>query len=64
MTPDFSRAVVMLNIPKRNPITCRLIDFNADSKGIIPNTITKIAPTVIINQKGIFFSFVLAMIKE
>jgi hypothetical protein len=31
-TPALSSAVTMLNIPKRNPITSRLIDFTADSK--------------------------------
>lgn len=64
ITPDLSRAVVILNIPKRKPITCRLIDFNADSKEISPKAITNMAPMHIINQNGIFFSFVRAMIKE
>ena len=33
-TPALSSAVTMLNIPKRNPITSRLIDLSADSKEI------------------------------
>ena len=32
--PDLSSAVTMLNIPNRNPITSRLIDFTANSKEI------------------------------
>ena len=31
-TPALSSAVTMLNIPKRNPITSKLIDFSAYSK--------------------------------
>ena len=31
-TPALSSAVTMLNIPKRNPITSRLIDLSTDSK--------------------------------
>src|ERR1044072_8848558 len=64
ITPDLSSAVVILNIPKRKPITWRLIDFKADSKDINPKVIVSIAPMDIINQNGIFFSFVLAIIKE
>jgi hypothetical protein len=34
----------MLNIPKRNPITSRLIDLSADSKEITSKTSISMAP--------------------
>ena len=64
ITPDLSRAEVILNIPKRNTITWKLIDFKADSIGIIPNPKTRIAPIDIITQNGRLFSLVLTIIRK
>jgi hypothetical protein len=34
-TPDLSSAETILNMPKRNPMTSKLIDLNADCMSII-----------------------------
>ena len=52
-TPDLSSAVTILNMPKRNPITSRLIDLNADSKPITWKTIIRKAPINIETHIGI-----------
>jgi hypothetical protein len=52
-TPALSSAVTMLNIPKRNPITSRLIDLSADSKEITLKISISMAPISIDAQIGI-----------
>jgi hypothetical protein len=52
-TPDLSSAVTILNIPKRNAITSKLIDLKADSILITLNPIISIEPISIDVQIGI-----------
>ena len=43
-TPDLSSAETILNMPKRNPMTSRLIDLNADCILIILKPTIRAAP--------------------
>jgi hypothetical protein len=53
ITPDLSNAVTILNMPKRNPITSRLIDLSADCKEITCKASISTAPITIETHIGI-----------